>query len=771
MEADHLNLGRVYGEDDVNWARIMSALRRCVDTHFRKPSGVAHRPSETENSVIGDILPGIDAGRTISQDPDPTINPHALQQSPSDNLLRSQIPAQIDVDVGDKIVTVDAVVDMDGALDFISRTFVDANGLEMDVADYYPHPDALGSVKVRFSFGRGRRMQIRRLLAVRNLAYSIILAGSLGGSGELTAPNLSSHQMSSASKDPEADRRPLHLSGDGEDSRLLHPARHVTEQASDHIDLASASEGNIVPHIEQVSLPLLRDNSYPAKIPKSNDSVDSTFKRHAETTSASGGRDLEPYHESQSLSLREPKRTTGRDMSVLSDIVPRNPEKILQTGGGATDAIVKWSPANTLGTVASVLAGGSLGIQIQNASTARRALGVSKSALDRSTELAAASGKSVLTADQSLQLNRDIFAYNKQKDAAAKKRRMDLGGSSGGSSIFSPLEDLKAHASSGYSPDSSSSSEPPPRLDTRRKRRRHRDATTSHATQTASESLHGSTAPRNDETDFLSEQSMPDVPRSVYESLRGTINDSEVPRILVKSAYLNDGTARDQTACTRNLDEQNDHLTRNTKGKNRVIHDSQEDLPLPRSVPQSVSEVDTSKFGREKRRVEPVSDHEQDSAINGLRNRSPQRQNSIQPQKTLQDYGFTRTVSRPPETPKAVRQDDRSHPPIPSPNELRSSDVKGEHHPDLYSRFQDLRSARPRFLTQVSDTDIIHSCEMSSRDDTKHSENDTMVVHTVSSPSSDDERRACDESSRLAESAGAIEMDVFLQDHPVSSHE
>ena len=738
-----------------------------MDTHFRKPSGMAHRPSETENSVIGDTLPGMDAGRTKSQDPDPTTNPHALQQSPSDNLLRSQIPAQIDVDVGDKIVTVDAIVDMDGALDFISRTFVDANGLEMDVAEYYPHPDALGSVKVRFSFGRGRRMQIRRLLAVRNLAYSIILAGSVGGLVELTAPNLSSHQMNSASKDPEADRRPLHLSVDGADSRLLHPARHVTEQASDHIDLASASEGDAVPHMEQLSPPLLRDNFHPAKTPKSHGSVDSTFKRHAETTSVSGGRDLKPYHESQSLSLREPKRTTGRDVSVLSDIVPRNPEKVLQTGGGATDAIAKWSPANTLGTVASVLAGGSLGIQIQNASTARRALGVSKSALDRSTELAAASGKSVLTANQSLQLNRDIFSYNKQKDTAAKKRRMDLGGSSGGSSTFSPLEDLKAHASSGYSPDSSSSSEPPPRLDTRRKRRRHRDATTSHATQTASESSHGSTAPRNDEKDFLSEQSMPEIPSSV--SLRGTINNSEVPRILVKSAYLNDGTAQDQTECTRNLDEQNDHLPRNTKGKDRIIHHSQEDLPLPWSVPQSVSELDIPKFGREKNRVEPVSDYEQDSAVNGLQNRSPQRQNLIQSQTTLQDYGFTRAVSRPPETPKAVRQDDLAQSPVPSPSKLRSLDTKGENHPDLYSRLQDLRSARPRFLTQASDTNINHSRERSSHDDAKDSENDTIVVHPVSSPSSDE--RAGDESSRLAESSGAIEMDVFLQNHPVSSHQ
>ena len=764
-----MNLGRVYDEDDVNWVRIMSALRRCVDTHFRKPSGVAHRPYETENSVIGDILPIIAAGRTTSQDPDPTINPHALQQSPSDNLLRSQIPAQIDVDVGDKIVTVDAVVDMDGALDFISRTFIDANGLEMDVADYYPHPDALGSVKVRFSFGRGRRMQIRRLLAVRNLAYSIILAGSAGGSGELTAPNLSSHQMISASKDPEADRRPLHLSVDGEDSHLLHPARHVTEQASDHIDLASTSEGDIVPHIEQLSLPLLRDNFHPAKTPVSHDSVDSTSKRHAETISVSGGRDLEPYYESQSLSLREPKRTPGRDMSLLSDIVPRSPEKILQTGGGATDAIAKWSPANTLGTVASVLAGGSLGIQIQNASTARRALGVSKSALDRSTELAAASGKSVLTADQSLQLNRDIFAYNKQKDAAANKRRMDLGGSSGGSSTFSPLEDLKAHASSGYSPDSSSSSEPPPRLDTRRKRRRHRDATTSHATPTASESSHGSTAPRNDEKDSLSEQSMPEIPRSVYESLRGTINDSEVPRILVKSAYLNDGTARDQKACKRNLDEQNDHLPQNTKGKERIIHDSPEDLPLPRSVPQSVTEVDISKVGREKNQVEPVSDYEQDSAVNGLRNRSPQRQNLIQSQRTLQDYGFTRTVSRPPETPKAVRQDDLAHSPVPSLRKLRSLDMKEENQLDLYSRFQGLRSAQPRFLTQADDTNINHSRERSSHNDAKDSENDTIVVHPVSSPSSNE--KAGDESSRFAESSGAIEMDVFLENHTVLSHQ
>lgn len=751
----------------MNWARIVSALRRCVETHFRKPSGVAHNPSETENSVIGDTLIGMDEGRITSQDPDPTTNPFALQQrSSSDGLLRSQIPAQIDVDVGDRIVTVNAVVDMDGALDFISRTFIDANGLEMDVADHYPHPHALGSVKVRFSFGRGRRIQLRRLLVVHDLAYSIILAGSVGGMAELTSPNLSSRQMSSASKDLKADRRPLHLSVDGEDSRLLHPARHVTEQASDKIDLASASEGDYIPHTEQFSLPLLWHNFHPAKTQKSHGSLDCTFKRHAEIHSVSEDRALESHHDVQSLSLREPKRTTGRDMSLLSDIVPRNPEKILQTGGEATDAIAKWTPANTLGTVASVLAGGSLGVQVQNASTARQALGVSQLALDRSTEIATASGKSVLIADQSLQLNRDIFEYNKQKDAAAKKRRMELGGSSRGSSTFSPLEDLKAHASSGYSPDSSSSSEPPPRLDTKRKRRRYRDATTPHTSRTASERSPASTAPRNDENDFSLEQSMPEIPRSVYDSLLGRTDDAEVPRILVKGAYLNDGSARDQTVCTRNLDENNDHLPRSTKGKDRIIYDNQEDLSLPRSIPQSVSEVDISNSDREKDQVGPVSDYERDSTVNTLRNRSPQRQDLMKSQRTLQDYGFTRTVSGPPETHKAVEQDELAQSPVASPIKLRTLDTEGESDPDLYSRFQNLRSAQPRFLNQAGDTNVNYSVGTSSHNDAEDSENDATVVQSVPSPSLDG--RAGNESSRFAESSGAIEMDVFLQDHPVS---
>ena len=751
----------------MNWLRIVSALRRCVDTHFRKPSGVADKPSETADSVIGDTLPGMDAGRTMSQDIDPETNPFALRRSPSDRLLRSQIPAQIDVDVGDRIMTVNAVVDMDGALDFISRTFIDANGLEMDVAEYYPHPDALGSVKVRFSFGRGRRIQLRRFLVVCGLTYSIILAGSVGGMAELTSPNLSSRQMSSASKDQKADRRPLDLSVDGEDSRLLHSARHVTEEASDHIDLASASEGDHIPHTQQPSLPLLRDKFHHVKTQKSHGSLDSTFKRHAENNSVSEARALEPHRDFQLHSLREPKRITGRDMSLLSDFVPRNPEKILQTGGEATDAIAKWTPANTLGTVASVLAGGSLGVQVQNASTARQALGVSKSALDRSTELAAASRKSVLTADQSLQLNRDIFAYNKQKDAAAKKRRMDFGGSSGGSSTFSPLEDLKAHASSGYSPDSSSSSEPPPRLDTKRKRRRNRDATASRATRNASESSHGSAAARNDENDFSLEQSMPEIPGGVYDSLRGTTKDAEVPRILVKGAYLNDGTARDQTACIRNLDEKRDRLPRATKGRDKFIYDNQEDLSLPRSIPQSVSEVDISEFDREKDQVGPVSDYERDSTVNGLRNRSPQCQNLIPSQRTLQDYGFTRTVSCPPETHKAVEQDDLAQSPVASPINLRSLVMKGESDPDLYSRFHNLRSAQPHFLNQPSNTNVNHSLETSSHNDTKDSENDATVVHSVPSPSLDE--RAGNESSRFAESSGAIEMDVLLQNHPVSS--
>ena len=381
--------------------------------------------------------------------------------------------------------------------------------------------------------------------------------------------------------------------------------------------------------------------------------------------------------------------------------------------------------------------------------------------------LAAASGKSVLTADQSLQLNRDMFEYNKQKDADAKKRRMDLGGSSGGSSTFSPLEDLKAHASSGYSPDSSSSSEAPPWLGTKRKRRRHRNATASHATRNASESSHGSTAGKNDENDFSLEQSMPEIPRSVYDSLRGTTNDAELPRILVKGAYLNDGTARDQTACTRDLDEKNDHLPRTRKGKDKFIYDNQEDLSLPRSIPQSSSEVDISNFDWAKDQVEPVSDYEQDSAVNGLRNRSPQRQILIPSQRTLEDYGFTRIVSCPPETHKAVEQDDQAQSPVASPIKLRRLDEKGEKDPDLYSRFQNLGSAQSHSLNEASNTNVNHSLGTSSHNHTKDSENDATVVHSVPSPSLDE--RAGNESSQFAESSGAIEMDVLLQNHPVSS--
>ena len=39
-------------------------------------------------------------------------------------------------------------MDMDETLDFISQGFVNANDLQMEVADTHPHPDALGFVKV-----------------------------------------------------------------------------------------------------------------------------------------------------------------------------------------------------------------------------------------------------------------------------------------------------------------------------------------------------------------------------------------------------------------------------------------------------------------------------------------------------------------------------------------------------------------------------------------------------------------------------------------------
>ena len=88
---------------------------------------------------------------------------------------------------------------------------------------------------------------------------------------------------------------------------------------------------------------------------------------------------------------------------------------------------------------------------------------------------------------------------------------------------------------------------------------------------------------------------MPEIPRSVIDSLRAKIKDFEKPKILVKSAYLNDGTALDQTvySYTQNVEERHYQLVLHTKRKNKAIQNPQEDLRLPRSVPQSESKVDT----------------------------------------------------------------------------------------------------------------------------------------------------------------------------------
>lgn len=409
IDKNHRGLACMTGANDSQYQRLVVVITNALAAR-KEQSGPSEwavaetttGPPETRGPVIS--LPHREDGDGDNTHPACSADPSFLTFSGQDSSL---VPTSIELVLGVDTVTVDAVLDVEGAYNLISRGLLSEHGIDFGGERYGPY-------RLYFRDKMTKRLQSRWFFVTDDvdLSHQIILAPSASSavteaSTSVVLPSRISSRTPSRSPSTQSSSQPR------------------GRQAS-----STARTSFTVSSVERELLGIPSSRSWTRRIETNSWATQPTQERGS--LSYSGPADMVPANSRpplmNGLGLPEPvlNTTNAGSIDIISPPPPRishpiTPTFLSRVGSSAVRAAEETAQQSSQATtiiagvgagVAGVTALGALGTQIYNANTARKALTQST----RSADLAASS----------LAHNRRVHAYNMRKDALAarkKKRR------------------------------------------------------------------------------------------------------------------------------------------------------------------------------------------------------------------------------------------------------------------------------------------------------------------------------------------------------------
>jgi hypothetical protein len=373
LEADHVRLSKFFGADDINYVRLLGVLERWTSDIMKE--------------------------RTTNQDEEThyflnTENSESQQQLPVSSSTFWSSP--IEIIVGTERRSADAVVDMEATENVLSYESAMAYEQQIHTFENQEAGESLGYADVLFCFRNGVTIQQRRFMVKVSSLHPVILAGSaVNGTAPIeidsTEIGLSSPLLTPFVSNP---TQTLQISRKGVVSAGL------MNQREDSFTVLDQIEAN--------EKPLLRGTNGP--------SLASSLPLHPFQENAKQAATI--LLSSSSLNDKATTPVTTVAQTALNSSLTTVPAAVPDAAG--------WTSTQTIAATAVGVAGGALVGQVVSTFTTRQSLAVSREALDISRQSAAASGRSATAAENTLELNRQVF---------------NLKGSAGPSSGTNPTDD------------------------------------------------------------------------------------------------------------------------------------------------------------------------------------------------------------------------------------------------------------------------------------------------------------------------------------------